>query len=1169
MYNTDRATSGIRRLIVAILAMLTSMAMLCVCVIPASAENAESDDGSSQSVTTQDGTISGGTGSSAGDSSASGASGEGGEGSSSNGTQSDPAENTMDEGSAVDVPQNKLSSAPACGAVTNWNVLKQCAESTTATVITITSPIVVSTPDAVATVKSNITLSSNLESQQERSLKTTRKSEGPLFVVAGGASLTVGKDSNDDGFSYTGTRSFASTQPAGTLLSGGVLTVNNGVFDDIDISWNGCAGGTCAKGALVYSQGTTIINGGTFSNNIARTGGVVYTHVGDVSITGGTFSGNTADNAGVMNMDASTSAEISGGVFTGNTASSERADASNGGGVVRNNRGTLTISGGTFGGVDETAANTAYNGGVIFQKGADTDIALGRGTTITGGEFIGNSATGSFKDYVHGSFNGTGGGAVYSSAGLLTIKGGTFSGNHTSTTMGFSGGGAVYAKGTLRLEGNPVFDGNWAHLGEYGSSPIVGGGAGGATQAGAGGAIFLQDYSVAYLFGGTFTDNESGYLGGAIYTEENSMSYIGHAAATQNTAGHFGGGLWLCPSGKANTSKEGSIALYENNVDVSLDSNNREGNNPKYAAGDDFAMMNPAHKGLSENHFELLDTWFTDRLNTVVDWYQDGQPAETATGYSTTGFKTTGKPRYLEHSASNTRQDAGLLTLKKADKYGIALKSIVKPGIDTSDTWNKAALKFSGNKAKWSGGAIGSNGMLSFSSAYTASWNKVDAADTTKTLTGSAWKLSTGKNAGGPSDPNIGVDAQCTPGVDNEACWKEDANGTKSLIIRDNGVRDNNPNDGRFGIDNLKPGAYSLVEIEAPAGFGISAQTYTFTIVDNQKEPPAIQVGSDIVPGRNITNKRISGLSWSKISGASNSTGKLPGSEWKIESIDSSGQVTGATSLDIKDCTSETLDGSGGCSADRKDTNPLPGEFTVAGLTAGRYKLTETEAPVGYWRPDPATTFYTFEVTGSANESVKLKDEGGQELSTNAVRNTPRAVQWLKVDSADRRKLSGSEWSVTRTKDDGGVSVSETGRTVVDCTSGSDSCAYATNSITSYADKSTTPGLIQISELALGTYELKETKAPYGYVLSNRIYTFTLSAAMDESEYATVPIKFNGQSLGSGNPVSNSKSAAIALPLTGGTDARGWLLFGGIGAAGAAIALALTNEYRKRKGLNV
>lgn len=40
-----------------------------------------------------------------------------------------------------------------------------------------------------------------------------------------------------------------------------------------------------------------------------------------------------------------------------------------------------------------------------------------------------------------------------------------------------------------------------------------------------------------------------------------------------------------------------------------------------------------------------------------------------------------------------------------------------------------------------------------------------------------------------------------------------------------------------------------------------------------------------------------------------------------------------------------------------------------------------------------------------------------------------------------------------------------------------------------------------------------------------------------------------------------------ALPLTGGMDARAWLLAGGIAAVAAAITLALINEYRKRKGL--
>lgn len=898
-----------------------------------------------------------------------------------------------------------------------------------------------------------------------------------------------------------------------TLTSGEINDSNNKVVCPLTIisdggNWTVTWEGT---GSMLWPQaGSTVTVGvsgtsGASGENAVAGNRLTFTHPKDENTYGPLF-----HNYGTL--------IIHGGTFTGLRVKK--------GGVAQNN-GTLNVDGGVF----KDNVSTTDGGGVFLQEGSPVGSI-----TISGGEFEGNAHTGNTER--------SGGGAIRTTIGSLTISGGTFNGNHTSTTRGFAGGGAVYATGVLTLKGNPVFEGNWTHPGDKtGEDPIVGAGADGGSAAGAGGAIFLQENSTGYLMGGTFVKNESGYLGGAIYTEEGTLSYVGKTAATGNTAGHFGGGLWLCPSGNADSSKGGNIALWNNKVDNDLDSNNQDSNG---MAGDDFAMMNPSNKNIAKTEFELMDTWFTSRVQTAVQWMVDGEPAKDASGYNRARFKV----NETQEQTAGKPYDPGTITLKNTDNFGVALKAQVLDGIDTTAVYNSAELKFTGNRAKWDGGAIGSNGRLSFSTPHTAAWGKIDAAnpDPTKDstfLSGSSWRLST--TDGGAENSDLGEDANCKTDPTADTCWthrKGDAGNVKSIIVADNGDRDNNPADGRFSVDNLKAGTYTLTEEVAPGGFEKTDAAYTFTITENQKEVPKLSVDethtSTLVDGRYITNQRPAGLAWSKTDAKTG--GLLEEPEWTIT-------YPNKTKVTVTDCVADESDG---C-ADQTDKDNTAGRFHVEGLTQGNgYTLQETKAPAGHWL-DKAT--YTFNIKGTKDEKVQLQ-QGDTLMSSNTIVNKPTEVSWLKVGAGDDTPLKGSEWTLKR---ENGANLTTVYESVTDCVLDQNSKGQTCDG----PDKDETAGKFTLTGLETGTYELTESKAPAGYVKSDKTYTFEITETEPET---AVAIK-DGDSVVTDNKIVNTKVLA-ALPLTGGRSALDWAVAGGVLAV-LAVGVAVVQDRLRRRALGL
>lgn len=1144
-----------------------------------------------------------------------------------------------------------------------------------------------------------------------------------LVLVNNGGRLTVnngvfsGVDTADTGYANGGV----------IKVTGGSVIINNGTFVDnkaetaavlyadsgtIAINDGTFSGNSAVNAGVLYQTNgaKTVVSGGTFENNKSTStgaggwqGGGVLRNMGgsEMTVAGGEFIGNSANKLGGVVFNGGT-LSVSGGTFKSNVSYGA------GGGVIAQPAGSTTVTGGTFtenaqefdvctrdayGNVGNgSCRNDAYKnagGGAIHTDGGDLTIQ---------GEVTFS------KNHANAAAFMTGGGAIYAHGNLWVFndaldssKKPTFTGNWTAVGVG---------------------DQNTQYLNDDTTEKVL-------PTGGAGGAIFLQGLkddnpkSIAYFMGGVFEGNTSGYLGGAVYTEENTTAFMGKAVAESNVAGHFGGGLWLCPSGQGAASEGGNIALLNNSVNSDIDSN-RDNHGEQFEAGADFAMMNPKGKDYAESTFKLLNTWFMDRSESAVNWYWDGTPQSKANGFADKyqdpnwgggGFKKNENlkynvsrydddkhpQRFSESAAEGSLQKepvkapSNLVLINPGNQEnssrdpvddtltiytGIALKAQLTDygkanGTPTTDggkstVWNNAAVRFTNNAARLSGGAFGTNGVISFSTPYSASWDKVAASDansgdTNKEpvyLDGSVWTLRT-QNGGMLNEYLRPLDCQNNTAAKPSTCWHEvtDADESKWLEvdIRDGGIRDTNPQPGKIGVENLKPGTYLLKEKAAPNGYHATTNVYTFTI-DEQKDgnvkEPTITLDKNVDPDgygpikdNAIGNSPMSGsVSWSKNNTKDDVTAlqDLPGSEWAITKLTKDGKDDSSfANLKVADCVlsgsvkecPETQSGS----KELKDSNDAEGRFTVDGLLAGDYKLVETKAPDGYQQPDK-DTYYTFTIDPTSNAAVTLtkhssaNDTADTEVDGNQVANTPTEVSWKKVDIADDSKLlSGTEWTIIKL--DGQDEPTTDSRTVTDCTNAD--CAKQSNTKQSYVDKNPAEGHFTVRELTYSStpedaktqYKLVETKAQDGYAKPDPDKTYaiitidakgqssmTLHGEWNTSSnvattqcLAQKPATQSNDNPGAGvaKTAANATATAVAriaarfgipaerrtvvptagggettdectltnaklvasLPFTGGTDARTWLLIGGVAAVAAAIILALINEYRKRKGL--
>ena len=240
---------------------------------------------------------------------------------------------------------------------------------------------------------------------------------------------------------------------------------------------------------------------------------------------------------------------------------------------------------------------------------------------------------------------------------------------------------------------------------------------------------------------------------------------------------------------------------------------------------------------------------------------------------------------------------------------------------------------------------------------------------------------------------------------------------------------------GKASITELPYDDYTIREIKAPKGYALSDKEYSVKKTELlHGSPVVIEAANKYVLG-SVTIKKVDHENPEKLlEGAKFNVTDENGSllKWKAE-----GDVY-------------TLDerGSGVITA---------GRVTLKDLPEGTYTLTEIDAPSGYAILDGSRTFTITEANMTAPLEIKVE---------NLVRRT--AVGFIKVDKNNKElRLAGAEFTLYRMNGEKQGEVVATG---------------VTNS----------NGLVTFTELTMGSYRAKETKAPKGYKLWNAPIDFTV-----------------------------------------------------------------------------
>lgn len=1009
-----------------------------------------------------------------------------------------------------------------------------------------------------------------------------------------GKKITLVSDANACGTACELTYASASDFSLFEVIGDSSLTFGGGTEDTNKLSFSNHSNGRLVQVGSASDKGTVTINGGTYNNN----GGGTYNNNGSTS--------NTTGDGNIAYVFKNGNLTINGGDFKNNYASAASGNTTigvtrSGGSVVRSS-GSVTINGGTFE-ENRTGENGQDNldfhgGGAIWSEGT---------LIVNGGSF---SANKSYAVNVKSEYKykrPAGGGAIWA-AGRLVVNGGTFQDNWQMGNKDLygTGGGAIYFGDGTQNE-------------SYNGTMIINGGVFKSNRSMQdGGAIFVTWNCTAVFQQGEFESNWSNRLGGAVYTEEDSTSYVTNAVAYENYAGHFGGGLWLCPSGKGNTSEHGGIALFKNKADIQYDSTeerqqiNDDTIGDKYygrkdsrnygttGAGDDFSIMYPNKNDDQSNYFVLSMEWFT---GATVTWHDDGQPSKTANGF------LYGDDGSLDVNSTMARPDGGQSYTKETilnpgDKnghdYGYGLRAITAGANDEEQAKKDAFVKFTDNQARLSGGAFGSNGVVTFTKVYGVKWNKVSSADTSKKLAGSEWLLvaqNDGDVKSGPIHLDFGNVTDCTTTVSatgsvsaapEEGVWCKvpdsvtdsyysEFKGMYVTVVADNSGIDKDSENGQFLVKGLRDGTYYLKEYRAPDGYVKSEKTYTF-IIEGDHYPTISEKTRPNIPLSNnsITNTPYGGVSWSKVDSTDGMT-VLSGSEWKLQDANGN-DIQGAGN--IIDCTE-----AGKCSASQdnpyQDVDSAKDSFKLTYLPLGTYRLVETKAPTGYDLPVGTQVYYTFTIKeDDADKSydrmnAKLYKADGTKVTENKVPNdrTKGSVIWYKTDSTkegkeDDARLKGSEWSLTQTKDWKDKDITADKRkaiTVTDCINDDNTkCPTDSQNPQNPTDRDGKAGEFQLTNLDWGTYELVETQAPTGFKKSETIYTFVIGK--DNTGTVKIQIKGENGTDVDGNIITNTPITVNSLPFTGtGSQTPRMFLPYVLGTVGAGLAVGLGLHVARRR----
>ena len=330
-----------------------------------------------------------------------------------------------------------------------------------------------------------------------------------IFKITGSGKLTLQKDSENK-----------ITLKKGEADKGGAVLVETGrVFTAHNVTVEDCKA-TGSGGGAVYVE-----NAGEFTAydlNISRckaggsgSGGAIFTENNTtVTVSNGKLSSCTAGgnggaivNGGALNISSIT--------FESNEANGVN---SHGGAIYSDGTSSVTASGCTFGGTEDTKGNKAQNGGAAAIVGNSENAVV-----FTSCIFQKNTAAGSH------------GGAIFAER-AITVKG--TSSNKTKILSnkigGASGkGGGIYSSAKLDIE-----------YAEISGNTVTGGPGGGIYSTG-----ILNIINSTIGGTGAYSGNTASGNGGGIYADAKSVCTIKDSDIVGNTANGMGGGLFVSSDG--------------------------------------------------------------------------------------------------------------------------------------------------------------------------------------------------------------------------------------------------------------------------------------------------------------------------------------------------------------------------------------------------------------------------------------------------------------------------------------------------------------------------------------------------------------------------------------------------------------------------------------------
>lgn len=419
-------------------------------------------------------------------------------------------------------------------------------------------------------------------------------------------------------------------------------------------------------------------------------------------------------------------------------------------------------------------------------------------------------------------------------------------------------------------------------------------------------------------------------------------------------------------------------------------------------------------------------------------------------------------------------------------------------------------------------------------------WTKKDGEGTL--LAGSEWTIS------GPGFASVGeVVTDCAAGGGNEtACT---------------GL-DKDPIAGKFRVEPLAYGDYSLIETKAPEGYVKDPKTHVFTISEEEKDV-VIPDGETV----NVAQPTITLLKETcGTEDPGNPEGHVPcnplaevwvlGENWELTAAGAGAYNPNANEETGWSVTGQ--DGSAGTwTLDMPDGSPVDVRLQEHSLSPP-WRLQEVICKA----EEQTRTLSGDDI--DADLSVVLSGVEAGSAWTCTFRNRvvlapdPGTVTWAKVGENGER-LADSEWEVVGPIDR--VHHDEDSWEITDCTDTAQ-CPEPEhpneeNGFTpADGDRDPSVGAFKIEGLKCGDYTLTETKAPMGYKKLKDPIEFTIAGTCNTEGEVNPNTKL-------GN-IAN-ELAGPQLPLTGGASAFTYLFFGGglLGLAGSAGAVLAKSRSSK------